>query len=84
VAASASKRIVAPSAAASFDNPDFVDVVIHSYRHRIGNAPGEPRFLEVEKRLAQRPRIEAPTITLYGGDDGLVVGYFESFTHAAA
>jgi len=39
--------------AASFDNPDFVDVVIHSYRHRIGNAPGEPRFLETEKRLAR-------------------------------
>jgi pimeloyl-ACP methyl ester carboxylesterase len=57
--------------AASFENPDFVDVVIHSYRHRIGNAPGEPRFLEIEKRLATRPRIEAPTITLYGGDDGL-------------
>lgn len=57
--------------AASFDNPDFVDVVIHSYRHRIGNAPGEPRFLEIERRLAQRPRIEAPAITLYGGSDGL-------------
>ena len=57
--------------AASFDNPDFVDVVIHSYRHRIGNAPGEPRFLETEKRLAQRPRIDAPAITLYGGSDGI-------------
>jgi len=57
--------------AASFDNPDFVAVVIHSYRHRIGNAPGEPRFLETERRLAQRPRIDAPTITLYGGSDGL-------------
>ena len=57
--------------AASFDNPDFVDVVIHSYRHRIGNAAGEPRFLETERRLAQRPRIEAPTIVLYGGDDTL-------------
>ena len=57
--------------AASFDNPDFVDVVIHSYRHRIGNAPGEPRFLETEKRLAQRPRITAPTITLYGANDGI-------------
>lgn len=57
--------------AASFDNPDFVDVVIHSYRHRIGNAPGEPRFLDVERQLAKRPRIEAPTITLYGGSDGL-------------
>jgi pimeloyl-ACP methyl ester carboxylesterase len=57
--------------ASSFDNPDFVDVVIHSYRHRIGNAPGEPRFMEIEKRLATRPRIDAPTITLYGADDGL-------------
>jgi len=55
--------------APSFDNPDFVDVVIHSYRHRIGNAPGEARFLEVEKRLAERPKIEVPTITLYGADD---------------
>ena len=57
--------------APSFDNPDFVDVVIHSYRHRIGNAPGEPRFLAVEQQLAQRPRIQAPAITLYGADDGL-------------
>ena len=57
--------------APSFDNPDFVDVVIHSYRHRHGNAPGESRFLAVEQRLAERPKIQAPTITLYGGDDGL-------------
>jgi pimeloyl-ACP methyl ester carboxylesterase len=57
--------------AASFDNPDFVDVVIHSYRHRIGNAPGEPRFLEMERRLAERPKINIPVITLYGGDDGI-------------
>jgi pimeloyl-ACP methyl ester carboxylesterase len=57
--------------AVSFDNVDFVDVVIHSYRHRIGNAPGEPRFEAMEKHLAQRPRIEAPSITLYGGDDGI-------------
>lgn len=57
--------------ATSFDNPDFVDVVIHSYRHRIGNAPGEPRFLAVEQQLAGRPKIQAPTITLYGADDSL-------------
>jgi len=57
--------------ALSFDNPDFVDVVIHSYRHRNLNAPGEPRFVDTEKRLAMRPRIEVPTITLYGADDGL-------------
>jgi pimeloyl-ACP methyl ester carboxylesterase len=57
--------------AVSFDNPDFVDVVIHSYRHRVGNAPGEPRFAEVEARLAQRPVIHAPSITLHGADDGV-------------
>jgi pimeloyl-ACP methyl ester carboxylesterase len=57
--------------AASFENPDFVDCVIHSYRHRIGNAPGDPRFREVEERLAKRPKIEAPTIILRGVDDTL-------------
>ena len=56
--------------APSFDNPDFVDCVIHSYRHRNFNAPGEPRFMEVEKQLAQRPKVEVPTVLLHGGDDG--------------
>jgi pimeloyl-ACP methyl ester carboxylesterase len=57
--------------APSFDNPDFVDVVIHSYRHRNRNAPGEPRFAAMERQLAQRPRIAVPSIVLYGADDGL-------------
>jgi len=57
--------------AASFDNPDFVDVVIHSYRHRNGNARGEGRFLAVERQLAERPKIRPPTIVLYGADDGV-------------
>ncbi len=56
--------------AASFENPDFVDCVIHSYRHRYQNAPGEPRFLAVERELAKRPKITCPVITLYGADDG--------------
>lgn len=56
--------------APSFDNPDFVDVVIHSYRHRHVNAPGEERFLEVEKRLAERPVITVPAIVLRGADSG--------------
>jgi pimeloyl-ACP methyl ester carboxylesterase len=55
--------------APSFDNPDFVDCVIHSYRHRNFNAPGEPRLLEMERQLAARPPIIVPTIALYGGDD---------------
>jgi len=57
--------------AISFDNPDFVDIVIHSYRHRIGNAPGEPRFLAVEQHLAQHPKIQIPSIVLYGANDGV-------------
>jgi pimeloyl-ACP methyl ester carboxylesterase len=64
--------------APSFDNPDFVDVVIHSYRHRIRNAAGEPRFADVEARLATRPRIQAPSITLYGADDGIARPAVES------
>ena len=57
--------------AASFDNPDFVDVVIHSYRHRNLDAPGEPRFATVERQLAERPKITVPSIVLYGADDGV-------------
>jgi pimeloyl-ACP methyl ester carboxylesterase len=58
-------------AAAAFDNPDFVPVVIHSYRHRHRNAPGEPRFDAIEHRLAERPRIEVPSVILHGADDGV-------------
>jgi pimeloyl-ACP methyl ester carboxylesterase len=57
--------------AVSFDNPDFVDVVIHSYRHRNGNAQGEPRFEAMEQELARRPKIPVPTIVLYGANDGI-------------
>ena len=56
--------------AESFDNPDFVDCVIHSYRHRNFNAPGEPRFLDTERQLAKRPPIAVPAIVVHGGDDG--------------
>jgi pimeloyl-ACP methyl ester carboxylesterase len=58
-------------AAAAFDNPDFVPVVIHSYRHRYRNAPGEPRFDAIERRLAERPRIDVPSVILHGRDDGV-------------
>ncbi|MCY4638295.1 MAG: alpha/beta hydrolase [Acidobacteria bacterium] len=56
--------------APAFDNPDFVDVVIHSYRHRHGYAPGEERFLDVERQLAERPPITVPAIVLRGNDSG--------------
>lgn len=57
--------------AESFDNPDFVDVVIQSYKHRYGNAPGDPAVAEVEARLAAQPVITAPTIILHGEADGV-------------
>jgi pimeloyl-ACP methyl ester carboxylesterase len=57
--------------APSFDNPDFVDVVVHSYRHRLLNAPGEERFLDVERRLAERPTVDVPAIVLAPGASGL-------------
>ena len=56
--------------APSFDNPDFVDIVIHSYRHRHLNAPGEERFLAVERQLAERPPITVPAIVLRGDESG--------------
>jgi pimeloyl-ACP methyl ester carboxylesterase len=56
--------------AASFDNPDHVGIVIHNYRWRIGLAEGEPKYDDLEKRLAQAPVITVPTITLEGDANG--------------
>jgi len=56
---------------ASFDNPDFVAVTINSYRHRYGNAPGDPAYDALEAALAKLPPIAAPTIVLHGIDDGV-------------
>jgi pimeloyl-ACP methyl ester carboxylesterase len=58
--------------ARSFDNEDFVDVVIHSYRHRFGNAAGDPRHEAMEAQLAMQPRIDVPTIVLHGAADGVI------------
>lgn len=58
--------------ATSFDNPDFVDVVIHSYRHRYALVPGDPVMEETERRLARLPKITVPTVVLDGGADGVV------------
>ncbi|WP_428375084.1 alpha/beta fold hydrolase [Lichenicoccus sp.] len=57
--------------AASFDNPDFAAVVIHSYRHRIGEVIGDTRLDHIEQRLAEQPVINVPTSVLQGGDDGV-------------
>jgi pimeloyl-ACP methyl ester carboxylesterase len=57
--------------ARAFDNPDFVEVVIHSYRHRFGLLNGDPAYAEIEARLATQPAITVPTITFDGADDGV-------------
>jgi len=58
--------------AAAHDNPDYVDVVIHSYRHRFGAAAGDPRYAELQQRLAPLPPISVPSITLDGDKDGVL------------
>ncbi|QJI29781.1 alpha/beta hydrolase [Pseudomonas sp. ADAK18] len=57
--------------APSFDNPDFVDVVIHSYRHRFMYAPGDPALQAIEQALVQPPPISVLSISLCGADDGV-------------
>jgi len=57
--------------AVSFDNPDFVDVVIHSYRHRYALVPGDPAVEPLERRLARRPPIPVPAVVLDGAGDGV-------------
>ena len=56
--------------AEAFDNPDYVDVVLHSYRHRLGLAPGAPEYADLERRLAELPAVTVPTVTLDGTADG--------------
>jgi pimeloyl-ACP methyl ester carboxylesterase len=57
--------------AKSFDNADFVAVVIQSYRHRFGYAAGDPALEALEQRLAERPVIRVPTIVLHGDGNGV-------------
>jgi pimeloyl-ACP methyl ester carboxylesterase len=57
--------------AASFENPDFVPVVIHSYRHRYGLVPGDPALEDIERRLATQPPITVPAVVLHGSDNGV-------------
>jgi pimeloyl-ACP methyl ester carboxylesterase len=58
--------------AVSFENPDFVALTIHSYRHRYGNIAGDPKLEETEHRLAQKPKLTVPTIALQGDADGVL------------
>jgi pimeloyl-ACP methyl ester carboxylesterase len=71
--------------ATAFGNPDWVSIVIHNYRWRLGLAEGDPRYDGLEKRLAKGPLIGVPTITLDGEKDpftpdGDGAGYRDRFT----
>ncbi|WAZ27364.1 hypothetical protein STRCI_008509 [Streptomyces cinnabarinus] len=59
-------------AAELWANPDYVDVVIHSYRHRLAVAPGDPRDSGLERRLLGQPKITVPAVTLDGQADGVI------------
>jgi pimeloyl-ACP methyl ester carboxylesterase len=68
--------------ALAHDNPDYVDVVIHSYRHRFGLAGGDPQYADIERRLAALPVITVPAITMDGDGDG-VAAATDGAAHAA-
>jgi pimeloyl-ACP methyl ester carboxylesterase len=57
---------------AAHDNPDYVDVAIHSYRHRYGLADGDPQYAGLQRRLAALPVITVPAITMDGDADGVI------------
>jgi pimeloyl-ACP methyl ester carboxylesterase len=69
------------ASARSFDNPDFVAVVIQSYRHRYAYVPGDPALVAIEARLQGQPVIAVPTINLHGEGDG--VGPVSRTDHSA-
>lgn len=56
--------------AASFENPDWADICVHSYRHRWGFAEGDPAYAALEAKLLETPRIMVPTLVLHGTEDG--------------
>ncbi|MCI4666154.1 MAG: alpha/beta hydrolase [Neomegalonema sp.] len=56
--------------AASFDNPDWAAITVHSYRHRWGLADGDPAYAALEARVTADPTISRPTLTLHGAADG--------------
>jgi pimeloyl-ACP methyl ester carboxylesterase len=55
--------------AASFENPDWADIVLHSYRVRWGLAPTDPAYQAIETKLAAEPTIIVPTLVIHGGSD---------------
>ncbi len=55
--------------AQAFDNPDWADVTLHSYRHRWGHAAGDPRYTAAEAALHPAPLLDVPTLVIHGGAD---------------
>jgi pimeloyl-ACP methyl ester carboxylesterase len=58
--------------AASFNNPDHVDIVMHDYRWRLGLADGERKYDDLEKQLAALPVVTVPAITMEGDSNGAI------------
>ena len=58
--------------AVAFENPDFVDIVVHSYRHRYGLVDGDPAYADLQAQLAQMPDVSVPSLTFDGADDGVM------------
>jgi pimeloyl-ACP methyl ester carboxylesterase len=77
-------RATFETTASSFANPDFVDVVIHSYRHRFALTPGDPQYADLEARIATQPNIGVPTIAIDGEGSGIwanvAAGHARKFT----
>jgi len=65
------------ASARAFENPDFIDVVTHSYRHRFGLAKGDSRYAPIEQRLGKQPTISVPAVILAGTSDGVTVAQEE-------
>jgi len=57
--------------ASSFDNPDFVDVVIHSYRHRFGLVEGDSSVSHIEAKISAQPNITVASICIDGETNGI-------------
>ena len=70
--------------AEAWDNPDFVDVVLHSYRHRLGQVPGDPDLADLAARVEALPPICVPTIVLHGDRDFHPLAWSEDMSRFTA
>lgn len=59
------------SVARSFDNPDWIDVTLHSYRSRWENAPFDPRSEWLEAEIKAATTLSLPALFIKGDEDGV-------------